>query len=63
MSITTEIISDSSVNCDKAIQVGQVAIAKMIGNKYAEVILHCEDKVKSLSAMKNSPGPWRGHSC
>ena len=48
------IVADSSVNCDDAVQVGQTAIAKMIGKTYAKLTLRRKDKVKSFGAMNNT---------
>ena len=54
VSISTGIVADSSVNCDDAVQVGQTAIAKMMGKTYAKLTLRRKDKVKSFVAMKNT---------
>ena len=54
VSISTGIVADSSVNCDDAVQVGQTAIAKMMGKTYAKLTLRRKDKVKSFGAMNNT---------
>ena len=54
VSISTDIVADSSVNCDDAVQVGQNAIAKMMGKTYAKLTLRRKDKVKSFGAMNNT---------
>ena len=54
MFISTGIVADSSVNCDDAVQVGQTAIAKMMGKTYAKLTIRRKDKVKSFGAMKNT---------
>ena len=54
VSISTDIVADSSVNCDDAVQVGQTAIAKMMGKTYAKLTLRRKDKVKLFGAMKNT---------
>ena len=54
VNIATGIVADSSVNCDNAVQIGQSAMIKMTGKTYANITLHCKEKVKPFSAMKNT---------
>ena len=54
VSISTGIVADSSVNCDDVVQVGQTAIAKMMGKTYAKLTLRRKDKVKLFGVMKNT---------
>lgn len=52
MSISNNgVVGNKSINCYKAIKVGEEYLAKMIGKTYGDVKLARKDKVLSLAAM------------
>ena len=46
VSLAIGIVTDGSVNCDNAIEIGDSALKKMTGKTFSELKLHRKDKVK-----------------
>ena len=54
MNIANGTIAAATVNCDDAVNIGSIALKKMIGKCYSELSLSKNDKVKSLAATNNT---------
>lgn len=54
MSLATGLIGDTTINCYKAIEIGNVAMKKMIGNNFFEVKLSRKDKVLPLATLNSA---------
>jgi len=54
VSIACGVVTDVSVNCDDAVNVGLAAAAKMTGKPFTDITLHHKDKVKTMSDKQNS---------
>lgn len=54
VSLSTGVVADSTINCDKAWEIGFASMVAMHGNNFADVKLKRKDKVKPLSAMVNN---------
>lgn len=59
MSLATGLIGGTTINCYKAIEVGNIAMKRMIENNFFEVKLSRKDKVLSLATL-NSAAKIRG---
>ncbi|KAK3919247.1 Histone-lysine N-methyltransferase EZ1 [Frankliniella fusca] len=54
VSISTGLVADGSINCDKAWEVGLQAVQEIHGNNFADVKLKRKNKVRNLAAMNNN---------
>ena len=61
VSLSTGIVADPSVNCDKAVEIGLAAASEMNGRKFTDIKLHRNDKVKTIGA-KSETVKIRGQS-
>ena len=61
VSLSTGIVADPSVNCDKAVEIGLAAASEMNGRKFTDIKLHRNDKVKTIGA-KSKTVKIRGQS-
>lgn len=62
VSLLTGIVADSSVNCDKAVEIGLVAASKMNSRKFTDTKLHRNDKVRTIGGAKSKTVKIRGQS-
>jgi len=54
MSIATGVVGGNTINCDSAVEVGTIAIKKILGKTFGDIYLHRKDKVLPLSSVTNS---------
>ena len=54
MSIATGVVGGNTINCDSAVEVGTIAMNKILGKTFGDIHLHRKDKVLPLSSVTNS---------
>lgn len=54
VSVSTGMVADVTINCDRATEVGTKAMESLTGNNFYTVKLHRNDKIKPLSSMNKT---------
>ena len=66
MSIATGVVGGNTINCDSAVEVGTIAMKKILGKTFGDIHLHRKDKVQwnsTVQCHKLRQSARRAHSC